>query len=122
VKLSPLFDRVVLKRKAPETMRGGLHLPEKSAEKSNMAEVVAVGPGILEDVSRATHGGVNGDLPVYRPMSVKVGDTVLIGKWGGDLVTVDGVELLIVPEADILAVVETDILTDLRRLPTGALG
>jgi chaperonin GroES len=96
-KLLPLFDRVVLRRKRAETVTaGGLHLPEKAIEKSNLAEVVAVGPGQLD-----------GDE--HLPMQTRLGDVVLIGKWGGDLVTVDGEELLIVKESDIFAIVEPAI-------------
>ena len=92
--IRPLHDRVLLRRKNPEEKtRSGLFLPSAAQEKSNLAEVVAVGTGrLLEDGSVA-------------PLKVEPGMTVLLGKWGGDEVVVDGQKLLLVREADILAVV-----------------
>lgn len=93
--LAPLHDRVVLTRQAEaETTPSGLFLATKSREMSNLATVVAVGPGRFQD---------DGTLV---PTVVKPGQTVLVGKWGGDLVQIEGVDHLIVREADILAVVD----------------
>ncbi len=92
VTLEPLDDRVVVQRlEAEEKTAGGIVLPDTAKEKPQQAEVVAAGPGrMLDSGERA-------------PMAVKVGDKVLIGKWGGTEVTVSGEELLILKESDILA-------------------
>jgi chaperonin GroES len=93
MKIRPLADRVVLKRvKEAETTKGGIIIPDSAKEKPVEAEVVAVGSGKpLKD------GKV-------RPLEVKVGDKVIIGKWSGSEVKLDGVEHVIVREEDILAV------------------
>ena len=92
--LKPLFDRVVIKAvEAEETTKTGIILPGTAQEKPQVAEVVAVGPG----------GNVDGKEIV---MNVKVGDKVLISKYAGTEVKVDGVEYSIVRQNDILAVVE----------------
>ena len=92
--LKPLADRVVLKTvEAEETTKSGIVLPGAAQEKPQVAEVVAVGPG----------GNVDGKDIV---MNVKVGDRVLISKYAGTEVKVDGVEYSILRQSDILAVVE----------------
>jgi chaperonin GroES len=89
----PLYDRVLLRRKeAEETSRGGLFIPTEAREKSHLAEVIAVGQGRLSD-SGSVH-----------PLHVEPGMTVLLGKWAGDEVELDGEKLLLVRESDILAV------------------
>lgn len=89
----PLYDRVLVKRKAPEVQtRGGLFLPEASLQKSQLAEVVAVGSG---------HLGKGGQV---TPLKVEPGMTVLLSEWSGDEVRIEGVDHLIVREKDILAV------------------
>lgn len=94
MKLKPLSDRVVIKQvEAEETTKGGIILTGSAKEKPEMYIVVAVGPG----------GMVNGEKV---EMTVKVGDTVLTGKYSGTQVKVDGEELTIVRQEDILAVVE----------------
>jgi chaperonin GroES len=92
--LRPLADRVVLKRaKEEEVTKGGIIIPDTAKEKPIEAEVVAAGPGqFLKD----------GKL---RPLEVKKGDRVLIGKWSGTEVKIEGTEHVIVREDDILAVV-----------------
>lgn len=92
-KLSPLADRVVVKAlEETEQMRGGLFIPDTAKEKPQQGEIVAVGPGKYED----------GKLV---PMTVKVGDKVLYGKYSGTEVTVDNEQLLILRESDVLAVI-----------------
>ena len=92
VTLSPLDDRVVVKRlEAEEKTAGGIVLPDTAKEKPQQAEVVAVGPGRTLDSGERT------------PVAVAVGDKVIIGKWGGTEITVEGEELLILKESDILA-------------------
>lgn len=89
----PLYDRILVKRKAPEERtQSGLIIPAKAQEKSNLAEVVAVGAGRLAE---------SGEL---KPLKVEPGMTVLLGKWSGDELTIDGEDHLFVRERDILAV------------------
>lgn len=91
----PLYDRVVVRRLDPEnTTKGGIIIPEKSAEKPTQGEVVAVGPGALTDA---------GNL---RPLAIKEGDRVLFTQYGGTTVKIDGEELLVLRESDVLAVIE----------------
>ena len=93
MKFRPLYDRVVVKRlDAEEKTSGGLFLPETAKEKPQSAQIVAVGDGkVLENGSR-------------RAVSVKVGDRVLLSKWSGDEVKVDGEELIILKEDEILGI------------------
>ena len=94
MKLRPLFDKVVLKKaEAEETTKTGIILPGSAQEKPQMSEVVAVGPG----------GMVDGKEVV---MSLKVGDKVIVGKYSGTEVKLDGVEYTVVSQSDVLAVVE----------------
>ena len=95
MKLRPLADRVIVKRLENETKTAsGIVIPDNAAEKPDQGEVLAVGPGRLDD---------DGDR---MPMSVKVGDRVLFGKYSGQTVKVDGAELLVMREVDLFAVVE----------------
>jgi chaperonin GroES len=95
MKIRPLHDRVIVKRMEEErTSPGGIVIPDSATEKPIKGEVVAAGNGkILE----------NGDV---RPLDVKVGDTVLFGKYAGTEVKVDGDELLVMKEDDIVGVIE----------------
>ena len=93
-KIQPLADRVVVKAlDEAEQMRGGLYIPDTAKEKPQEGEIVAVGPGKVND-----DGG-------RSPMEVKAGDRVLYGKYSGTEVTVDGDEYLILRESDVLAIV-----------------
>ena len=92
--LKPLSDRVVIKMvEAEETTASGIILTGSAKEKPQVAEVVAVGPGIPE-----------GDNKVV--MEVKVGDKVITSKYSGTEVKMDGEEYTIVKQSDILAVVK----------------
>ena len=94
MKLYPLQDRVVVKLvEAEETTKSGIILTGAAKEKPQVAEVVAVGPGIPE-----------GDNKVV--MEVKVGDKVITSKYSGTEVKMDGEEFIIVKQSDILAIVE----------------
>ena len=94
MKLNPLQDRVVVKLvEAEETTKSGIILTGAAKETPQVAEVVAVGPGIPE-----------GDHKVV--MEVKVGDKVITSKYAGTDVKMDGVEYTIVKQSDILAIVE----------------
>ena len=93
MKVRPLYDRVLVKRKDPETKtKGGLFLPETNRSKSSLAVVVAVGSGHVSEKGKVT------------PLKVEEGMTVLLTEWAGDEVKIDGVDHLIVREKDILAV------------------
>ena len=93
MKLVPLDDRIVVQRlEAEATTEGGIVLPDTAREKPQQAKVVAVGPGrMLDDGSRAG-------------LDVKVGDTVLIGKYQGTEITIDGEEYVFLKAEDLLAV------------------
>ncbi len=96
MKIRPLHDRVVVRRKEEEEKTaGGILLPGSAKEKPNEGEVIAVGSGrVLE----------SGEV---CPVDVKVGDTVVFGKYAGsDTIEIDGQELVILSESDIKAVVE----------------
>lgn len=95
MKLRPLHDRVIVKRKEEErTSPGGIVIPDTAAEKPVRGEVLAAGNGKITE---------SGDI---RALDVKVGDTVLFGKYSGTEVKVDGEELLVMREDDIMAVIE----------------
>ena len=93
--IRPLHDRVVVKRLEPqeEEVRGGIIIPDTAKEKPQEAEVVAVGPGKRKD-----DGG-------RMPIDVKSGDRVLIGKYSGNEIKLNGDDLTILREDEILAVV-----------------
>lgn len=95
MKIRPLYDRVVVRRQEEEaTSAGGIVLPGSAKEKPNQGEIVAIGSGKLLD---------NGEV---RPLSVKVGDRVVFGQYGGNAVKIDGEELVILTESEIYGVVE----------------
>ncbi len=94
MKLKPLADRVILKQfKAEEKTKSGLILAASAQEKPEMFEVVEVGPGGMVDGNEVK-------------MTVSAGDRVIVGKYSGTTVKVDGEEYSIVRQSDILAVVE----------------
>lgn len=94
MKIRPLADRVVIKNVEPEeTTKSGIILTGSAKEKPQVCEVVAVGPGGVVDGHEVE-------------MTVKPGDKVLIAKYAGTEVKVDGDECVIVRQSDILAVVE----------------
>ena len=89
INIKPLADRVVVKADAAEEMtKSGLYIPDTAKEKPQRGTVMAAGPGKKDE-----------------PTTVKVGDTVLYGKYAGTEITVDGDELLIMRESDIFAIV-----------------
>ena len=95
INIRPLADRVLVKRldEEDEQMVGGIIIPDTAKEKPQEAEVVAVGPGTLDEGKRV-------------PLEVKAGDKVLIGKYSGTEVKIEGEEYLIIREDELLAVVE----------------
>ncbi|MCM2270552.1 MAG: co-chaperone GroES [Thermoanaerobaculia bacterium] len=93
--IRPLHDRVVVKRlELKEQVRGGIIIPDTAKEKPQEAEVIAVGPGKINDDGKRA------------PMDVKKGDRVLIGKYSGSDIKIDDEELVIVREDEILAVLD----------------
>ena len=95
MKIKPLKDNVVVKRlEEEEKMVGSIIIPDSAKEKPLTAEVIAVGSGkTLKDGKKAA-------------LEVKVGDTVLVGKYSGSEVKLDGDEYLIVREDELLGIVE----------------
>jgi len=94
--LRPLHDRLLVKRlEEKEQVHGGIIIPDTAKEKPQEAKVLAVGPGRVTD---------DGKL---QPIEVKVGDTVVFGKYSGTEVKIDGDELLIIREDDVLGVLES---------------
>ena len=91
--VKPLADRILLRRlDAEEVVRGGIIIPDTAQEKPLEAEVVAVGDGRRNDEGERL------------PLEVEVGDRVLISKYGGSDVKIDGVDHVIMREDDVLAV------------------
>ncbi len=95
LKVRPLFDRIIVRREeAKEVVMGGIVIPDTAKEKPLEGTVVAVGQGRRNDSGEFV-------APV-----VKVGDMILIGKYSGTEVKVNGEDLVIIREDDILAVIE----------------
>ena len=95
MKIRPLHDWVVIKRMEEEKASpGGIIIPDSATEKPIKGEVIAVGNGKIQD---------NGKV---QPLDVKVGDTVLFGKYSGTEVKVDSDELVVMKEDDIMAVID----------------
>ena len=87
--VKPLADRVLVEPAAAEQKTvGGIIIPDTAKEKPQRGKVVAVGAGKKDE-----------------PMTVKVGDTVLYGKYAGTELSIDGVDYLIMKESDILAII-----------------
>lgn len=95
MKIRPLHDRVIVKRMEEERKTAsGIVIPDSAAEKPDQGEIMAVGAGKKDDQGKII------------PLDVKVGDRVLFGKYAGQVVKVDGDELLVMREEDIMGVVE----------------
>ena len=95
MKFRPLHDRVVVRRIEEDgRTRGGIIIPDTAKEKPQQGEIVATGPGALDEKGKV------------QPLDVKPGDRVLFGKWSGTEVKIDGEDLLIMKESDILGVIE----------------
>ena len=95
INIKPLADRGLVKRldEEEEQKVGGIIIPDTAKEKPQEAEVVAVGPGGLEDGKRIA-------------LEVQAGDKVLIGKYSGTEVKIEGEDYLIIREDELLAIVE----------------
>lgn len=95
MKIRPVHDRVVVKRALEEDKTpGGLFIPDTAKEKPIRAIVVAAGPGKRDEVGNLI------------PLDVKAGDEVLIGKYAGNELKLDGVDHVVLREEEILAVIE----------------
>ena len=93
MKFRPLHDRVLIKvLDSEEKTSGGIIIPDTAKEKPQEGEVVAVGPGAINEAGK------------LAPMDVKVGDVVLFGKWSGTEVKIDGREYSIMKESDIMGI------------------
>ncbi len=93
--IRPLHDRVLIKRiDQDEQVRGGIIIPDTAKEKPQEAEVVAVGPGKLNEDGKRS------------PMDVKKGDRVLVGKYSGSEVKIETEDFVILREDEILAVLD----------------
>ncbi|MEZ6192422.1 MAG: co-chaperone GroES [Phycisphaerales bacterium] len=95
MKIKPLGDKILVKRVEAETKtNSGIFLPESAKEKPQQAKVIAVGEGkVLDNGERA------------KP-TVKKGDTIILSKWGGTELKLDGQEYLVMSEDEVLAIVE----------------
>ncbi|AVD70836.1 co-chaperone GroES [Desulfobulbus oralis] len=95
MKIRPLNDRVLVKRlESEERSAGGIIIPDSAKEKPAQGQVVAVGPGKLNEAGQRV------------ALNVKAGDKVLFSKYGGTEVKLDGEDFLIMREDDVLGVVE----------------
>lgn len=95
VSIKPLEDRIVIRQiEAEQVTASGLVIPDTAKEKPQEGEVVAVGPGRIDD---------NGNRV---PVDVAVGDKVIYSKYGGTEVKLNGDDLLVLSARDVLAIVE----------------
>jgi len=95
MKVRPLADRILVKREDPaETVKGGIIIPDTAKEKPQEGKIINIGPGRLDENGKRV------------PLEVKKGDRVLIGKYAGTEVKIDGDEHIIMREDDVLAVLE----------------
>ena len=93
--VKPLADRILVRRlEEAETKRGGIIIPDTAKEKPSQGEIIAVGPGGRDESGKLI------------PIDLKVGDTILFGKWSGTEVKLDGEEVVIMKESDIMGIIE----------------
>jgi chaperonin GroES len=96
MKFRPLHDRVLVERvESEEKTAGGIILPDSAKEKPQQGKIIAVGEG-----KRAEDGKL-------IPLQLKVGDSILFGKYSGSEIKVEGIEYLIMREEDVLGIVES---------------
>ncbi len=96
VNVRPLHDKLLVERDEAETVTSaGIYLPESSTEKPQFATVLAVGDGTLNETTGER-----------TPLDIKVGDRVILSKWGGTELKLDGEEYLIINASDVLAIVD----------------
>lgn len=93
--LRPLGNRVIVRRlESEEKLKGGILLPENAKKKQEQAQVIAVGPGKRDKSGHVT------------PVSVKIGDTVLMEKYSGQEVKIDDTDYVIVNADELIAIIE----------------
>jgi len=96
MQIRPLHDRVLVRRvEEKEVVKGGIIIPDTAKEKPMEGEVVAAGPGKIQDDGKRS------------PMDVKPGDRILFGKYAGTEIKIDDEDFLILREEEILAVLES---------------
>ncbi len=96
MKVKPLYDRLLARRvEEGEQIKGGIIIPDSAKEKPQEAEIIAAGNGKRLDDGKIV------------PLDVKAGDKVLIGKYSGTDITVEGEELIILREDEVLGVLES---------------
>ncbi len=90
----PLYDRIAVRALVQEEKtKGGIFIPDTAKEKPSQGEVVAVGSGLRND---------KGEI---IPLEIKVGDTVLYGKWSGTEVKINDEDLIIMKESDVMGII-----------------
>ncbi len=95
MKLKPLLDRVVIKRVEEENKTaGGIIIPDTAKEKPSQGIIVSVGPGGRDEAGHEI------------PMTLKVGDRVLFGKWSGTEIKIEGEDLVIMKESEVFGILE----------------
>jgi chaperonin GroES len=95
MKFRPLHDRILVRRiEAEEKTKGGIIIPETGKEKPGEAKVIAVGPGRMKDDGKRIE------------MDIKKGDRIVISKWGGNEIKLNGEEHLILKEDEVLGIIE----------------
>ena len=93
INVKPLADRVIIEpAAAEEKTAGGIIIPDTAKEKPSEGEIIAVGPGALNNDGKR------------NPIDVKVGDKVLFSKYSGDEVKIDGQDLIIIKEEDVIGI------------------
>lgn len=99
MKLQPLGNKVLVRHEKAAEKVGSIFLPEQAKEKPVFATVIAVGEGKWNPTT------IGNTVFTHEPMTVCIGDTVLVSKWGGTEVKVDGEELSLINLDDILAII-----------------
>lgn len=95
--LQPLGDRIIVKRLSTESVSpGGIIVPEMAQEKSQRAVIVAAGRGLMQESGE------------FKPLEVKVGEIVMIGKYAGQEIKIDGEEHLLMPQNEVMAIFTED--------------
>ncbi|WP_119419951.1 co-chaperone GroES [Desertibaculum subflavum] len=101
MRFKPLHDRVLVRRlEEEEKTRGGIIIPDTAKEKPMQGEVIAAGPGAVDEKTGKRIA-----------LDVRVGDRILFGKWSSTEVKIDGQELVIMKESDIMGVIEDAAVT-----------
>ena len=95
MKFKPLFDKILVERlEAEEKTAGGLIIPDTAKEKPMQGKVIAIGSGRVTDDGKLIS------------MTIKVGDTVLFGKWSGNEIKIEGKDYLVIKESDVIGIFE----------------